>query len=143
MSNKSNPIRPVGSDVTLTCTVDLDPAVDVPVTVNTEWTGPDEVTLYSSAPVMKNLTRYISTVNISSFGRNQSGYYSCAADIDISLSFNFLNNTLSQIVNETIEVTVGKDIVLCLNISTNHIDSQLQVSTFLSEGECILTTVSF
>ena len=33
-------IRPIGSNVTLTCTVELSPVVDVPVTVNTVWTGP-------------------------------------------------------------------------------------------------------
>ena len=32
-------IRPVGSAVTMTCTVELSPVVNVPVTVVTEWTG--------------------------------------------------------------------------------------------------------
>ena len=108
MADKSNPIRPVGSDVTLTCTVDLDPAVDVPVTVNTEWTGPDEVKLYSSAPVMKNLTKYISTVNISSFGRNQSGNYTCTANVTSPVSFP--KNSGSQ--SATTAVTVGNELKL-------------------------------
>ena len=40
-SDQTNPLAmwPIGS-VTLTCTVELSPSVDVPVTVNTAWTGP-------------------------------------------------------------------------------------------------------
>ena len=114
MSDKSNPIRPVGSDVTLTCTVDLDPAVDVPVIVNTEWTGPDNVAIYQSYVVMENLTRYVSTVNVSSFGRGQSGNYTCSVDIDVSSLLPSLDYSMSQVVNETIEVTVGKmQAILC------------------------------
>ena len=37
-SSIPNPIPPFGSDVTLTCAVELSPAVDVPVTVNTVLT---------------------------------------------------------------------------------------------------------
>ena len=98
-SSKSNPIRPVGSDVTLTCTVELSTAVDVPVTVNTMWTGPDALR-YSSDSVLENITSYTSTINISSFGRNQSGNYTCNSSVS------FLNNSGSQ--STTTEVTVGK-----------------------------------
>ena len=74
-----SPIRPVGSDINLTCTVELSPAVNVPVTVNTVWTGPDEVALSPTTPVMKNFTRYTSTAMVNSFGRDQSGNYTCTA----------------------------------------------------------------
>ena len=74
-SDPVSPVRPVGSDVTLICTVELSPAVDVPVTVNTLWTGPDGVTL---VPVMESLT---STAIVSSFGRDQSGVYTCMATV--------------------------------------------------------------
>ena len=114
MSDKSNSIRPVGSNVTLTCTVDLDPAVDVPVIVNTEWTGPDNVALYPSYVFMVNLTRYVSTINVSSFGRGQSGNYTCSVDIDVSSLLPSLNYSTSQVVDEMIEVTVGKmPAILC------------------------------
>ena len=35
-STPVSPVRPIGSNITLTCIVDLSPAVDVPVTVTTE-----------------------------------------------------------------------------------------------------------
>ena len=83
----ASPIRPVGSDVTLTCTVVLSPAVDVPVTVSTVWTGPDGVMLSTSDPVKTNLIRYTSTAMVTSFGRDQSGVYNCTATISSMSSF--------------------------------------------------------
>ena len=79
-SYTANPVRPVGINVTLTCTVELSPAVDVPVTVNTVWTGPDGfMTTNTSQPVMGSTTTYTSTMIVTSFGRNQSGIYTCNA----------------------------------------------------------------
>jgi hypothetical protein len=69
-----------GSSVTLTCAVELSPAVDIPVTVNTEWTGPD-VRFMPDNPVptaMVNITNYISTVSI---GAIKTGNYTCQATI--------------------------------------------------------------
>ena len=106
-SNKYNPIRPVGTNVSLTCIVHLDPAVNVPVTVNSEWTRPDGLHFSPSYSIMENLTRYISILSISSFGRDQSGNYTCRVDIDISF-LPFLDYSMSLVTAETIEVTVGK-----------------------------------
>ena len=97
-SSHSNPIQPVGADVTLTCTVELDPSVDVPVTVNTEWTGPDKFMNTSTAQRIGNTTTYTSTAMVSSFGRNQSGVYNCTAAVGVS-------KTMSS---GTRRVTVGK-----------------------------------
>ena len=71
----SNLIRPIGTDVILTCIVELTLTVDAPVSVNTVWTGPDGVTLSPTSPVMESLTRYTSTAMVNSFGRAQSGNY--------------------------------------------------------------------
>ena len=103
-SDPVSPIRPVGSDVTLTCTVELSPAVDVPVTVNIVWTGPDGVTLSSTTPVMESLTRYTSTAMVSSFGRDQSGVYTCIATLSSASSF--ITDSGSQ--SGTARVTVGE-----------------------------------
>ena len=74
--------------VTLTCTVELSPTVDVPVTVNTEWTGPDGfMTTNTAQPVMESTTNYTSTTMVSSFGRDQSGNYTCKANAISSSSF--------------------------------------------------------
>ena len=70
-----------GASVTLTCAVELSPAVDVPVTVNTEWTGPADVMFMPANPVpavMVNTTTYVSTVLV---GAAQSGSYTCQATI--------------------------------------------------------------
>ena len=72
----------VGSTVTLTCTVELSPAVDVPVTVNTVWTGPDGfMTTNTAQSVMGSTTTYTSTAMVSSFGRDQSVNYTCTATL--------------------------------------------------------------
>ena len=70
-----------GSSVTLTCVVELSPAVDVPVTINTGWTGPGGVMFMPANPVpavMVNITTYSSTVSVSA-ARN--GSYTCQATI--------------------------------------------------------------
>ena len=97
-SSHSNPVQPVGSDVTLTCTVELSSAVDVPVTVNIVWTGPAKFTNTSTAQHMESTNTYNSTAMVSSFGRDQSGVYNCTAAVGIS-------KTMSS---GTRRVTVGK-----------------------------------
>ena len=70
-----------GASVTLTCAVELSPAVDVPVTVNTEWTGPADVMFMPVNPVpavMVNTTTYVSTVSV---GAARTGSYTCQATI--------------------------------------------------------------
>ena len=107
-SDRANPIRPIGSTVTLTCTVELSPAVDVPVTVTIVWTGPVQSnTTNTVQPVMGSNTTYISTTMVSSFGREQSGVYNCTASV--SSTSLFLNNGTGQ---TSIIVTVGK-VVIC------------------------------
>ena len=86
-STPVSPIRPIGSTVTLTCTVDLSPLVDVPVNVTAQ-------TAQISAPlgvvftpitnsVMENATRYTSTATVSPFERDQSGEYTCMATVEL------------------------------------------------------------
>ena len=84
-----SPIQPLQyPNITLTCTVELSPAVDVPVTVNTVWTGPDGfMTTNTAQPVMGSTTTYTSTTMVSSFGRDQSGNYTCTANVISSSSF--------------------------------------------------------
>ena len=70
-----------GSPTNLTCTVKLNPAVDVPVNVTTEWSGPERTMFLPNKivpAVMMNLTTYISTVTVDA-ARN--GSYTCQATI--------------------------------------------------------------
>lgn len=82
-STPVSPIRPVGSAVTLTCTVDLSPLVDVPVTVTALVSGPAGVAIIPvTSSVIENATTYTSTAVVKSFGRNQSGEYTCMANVE-------------------------------------------------------------
>ena len=65
-SDPVSPIRPVGSDVTLTCTVNLSTVVNVEVDVNTVWTGPAGfMTTNTAQPVMGSTTTYTSSATVS------------------------------------------------------------------------------
>ena len=69
LSRIPNPIPPFGSDVTLTCAVELSPALDVPVTVITVLTTDEGFTCTNTAqPVMGSNTSYASIFLISSLG---------------------------------------------------------------------------
>ena len=99
-SDPVGPVLPFGSAVTLTCTVELSPAGYVPVTVNTVWTGPDGFMTNTSTaqPVMGSNTAYTSVVVVSSFGRNQSGNYTCTATVSSTTPF-LLSSTQSATKN--------------------------------------------
>ena len=86
-SDQPNPIRPVGANVTLTCTVEFTVTVDISVTVNTEWTGPDGFMTTNTAQRMGSTTTYTGTAMVSSFGRDHSGDYTCTATVSSTSSF--------------------------------------------------------
>ena len=93
-----------GSGLTLTCSVELSPAVDVPVTVTTVWTGPAGfMTTTTAQPVMGSTTTYTSTAMVSSLGRDQSGDYTCVATVNSTSSF-----IHSSMKSASTRVTVGK-----------------------------------
>lgn len=85
-SDKSNPIQPIDSNVTLTCTVELSQLVDVPVTVNVVWTGPARFRAAQTAMAIST-SIFNSTVLISSVGRAQSGIYNCQAGVSSTIPF--------------------------------------------------------
>ena len=103
-SNPPNPIPPFGSqDVTLTCAVELSPAVDVPVTVNTVWTDQDgHTTTRTAQPVMGSS---VTTFMISSFGRSDFGLYVCSATVSLTSSYAYISD--SSTVTRSIRVTNG------------------------------------
>ena len=89
-----------GSSPNLTCTVELSPAVDVPVTLNTEWTGPVLTTVTPTNLMMENVTRYIATAMVDA-ARN--GSYTCQATVSSSSQF----TTGGGSVSATTNITVG------------------------------------
>ena len=87
-SDPVSPIQPVGSEVTLTCTVEMTPAVNAPVTVTTVWTGPDGfMTINAAQPVVGSTTTYTSTAMVSSFRRHRSGVHTCTAIVGSTFLF--------------------------------------------------------
>ena len=117
-SDPVSPILPFGSAVTLTCTVELSPAVDVPVTVNTVWTGPDGfMTTNTAQPVIGSNTTYTSVVIVSSFGINQSGNYTCTATVSSTTPFllrstkSVTKNLLSGVDPDATSVPLQYDVI--------------------------------
>ena len=106
IANNPTGIITAGSSVTLTCTVVLESSVDVPVTVNTVWTGPDNFNRNVMAQQMGSTTTYTSTVMVSLFGRDQSGEYTCTATVRLASPSPFIMNSMSS--SSTRRVTVGK-----------------------------------
>ena len=95
-----------GASLSLTCTVELSSSVDVPVTVNTVWTGPDMTSFTPSnwvGAVMENHTSYISTTTIDAA---RSGNYTCKATVSSYLTFVTGNETL----NGSVDIIVGMSI---------------------------------
>ena len=93
------------ASVTLTCTVELHRSVDTSLSVVTEWSGPPGfVTTRTAQAVTGSTTTYTSTYVVISFGRNESGNYSCATNIT-STSL-FLIDSEEQV--NTSRITIGK-----------------------------------
>ena len=108
-SAPASPIRPVGSPVTLTCTVDLSPLLDVPVTVIVQISGPSGVTFTNRTnSVTETTTRYTSTAMVSSFGRNQSGEYTCRATVRLVTEHPFINGSSGVTGMDRITIGTGK-----------------------------------
>ena len=85
--------------------------MDIPVTINTVWSGPDGFTEeeYLVPLDMGSTTTYTSRVMVSSFGRNQSGVYTCIYNTTIaSESHSAFIITSSMGVPGMERITVGK-----------------------------------
>ena len=95
-----------GSSPNLTCTVELSPAVDVPITVDTVWTGPVGTTVTPTNPVMMNLSRYIIMAMIDVA---VNGNYTCQATISLSSP-----TATSEMTSGMTTVAVGRDDYACI-----------------------------
>ena len=85
--------------------MELNQNVDVELTVSTEWTGPAGfMTINTAQSVMGSTTTYSSTAMVNSFGRDQSGVYTCRT---ANLSSDTLI-TSGMVVSGMKRITVGK-----------------------------------
>ena len=110
MSNRDNPIRPVGSNVTLTCSVELSPIVDIEVNVIIVWTGPNNTIIKKNThTLMGNITTTLeSNVIVRVSGRDESGDYTCSVNITAlnDLQDMYLNDSGAMASNKT-RITTG------------------------------------
>ena len=89
-----------GSSPNLTCTVELSPSVDVPVTVDTVWSGPASTTVTTTNLMMESLTRCI-ILGMVNEARN--GSYTCQATVSSSSEF----TTGGGMTSGSTTITVG------------------------------------
>ena len=104
-SSIPNPIPPFGSNVTLTCTVELSPAVDIPVNVNIQLSDPAEDPL-ATTPLSVSGSNHTTTAMITSFGRSDSGVYTCRATVNSVSTNTFISD--SNIESHSMRVTTGE-----------------------------------
>ena len=97
--NKINPIRPVGSNVTLTCRVVLPSAVVTALAqlkVNIQLADPAGNTLSGGSLTQISASTYISRATITSFERHHSGIYTCEATITSNSPYLLESSNLSE-----------------------------------------------
>ena len=107
-SNKANSLVTVGSPVTLTCTVELGPEVvesDLSLLVVDAHLYRDGTTLALTDPTVTGTT-FIYTIQFDSFGRNDSGNYTCTATVRQQSASVYL--TGEEILSVITKVTTGE-----------------------------------
>ena len=102
-SNNTDPV--VGDDITLTCTIVVDPAVDTDVVVTAVWTGPGEGITGTTPTDPDSDKTYQSTLALTSLETSDSGGYTCTAMATSDDTF----VTDSDPVPNTLTITVGKE----------------------------------
>ena len=75
-----------GGNLTLTCTVTLDPSVDTGVMVVTKWSGPRDISRerYSTIPASGSGTTYTSSLTISHTTDQDDGIYTCTCNVTVT-----------------------------------------------------------
>ncbi len=73
-------------NVTLTCDITLDPAVDSEVAVTASWTGPGGPITDGVSDMTGSGLAYQSTLTFSSLTTSDSGLYTCTASVDPAVS---------------------------------------------------------
>jgi hypothetical protein len=84
----------------------LSPAVDIPlIHLNTMWSGPDGfTTINNSQSILGNSSTYTSRAMVASFGRNESGTYTCTASLSSTNIYLITGGSTS----DSIPITIGK-----------------------------------
>ena len=104
-SDNTNPA--VGDDITLTCTIVVDSAVDTDVIVTADWSGPEGELTGGTTPTDPDSDgTYESTLTLTSLGSIHSGEYSCTA---MASSDNVFVTIPDQTVSDKLVIIFGKE----------------------------------
>ena len=107
-SSITSPIRPVGSDVILNCSVVLNSGTEfnIPLTVSFDIsrTVPVGSSLTTTAPSVTGPT-YTSTATVTSFDRGDSGVYTCTATVSSMTPNTYLTESEAS---SSLELITGK-----------------------------------
>ena len=97
-----------GDNLTLTCTIRLDEAIDTGIDVTVVWNGPPagNISPDNPTPTMDSDTVYESTVTFSFLETSDSGGYTCTATVSPVPPSEFI--TESGEGTDTLSITVGK-----------------------------------
>ncbi|KAL5486424.1 hypothetical protein EMCRGX_G018896 [Ephydatia muelleri] len=99
----------IGSNITLTCNIQLDPSVDSNVTVNRTWTGPAGTALSGSAP-NKNGSIYQTTLSLISLKTTDVGIYTCSVTVSAVVPQFIVHTTVSgtiQVSAQAVSITAS------------------------------------
>jgi hypothetical protein len=114
MSDTSNPIRPKGSNVTLTCTVKLNNysiANLSTILVNASFSKNNASLTLPSLEMMVDNTTFMYTTQLNLFQRNDSGNYNCTVIVSPRSRLNYtVNSTITKIIK--VSTGYNNDLVL-------------------------------
>ena len=110
-STEANSIEIIGSDVTLTCSVELNPAILGPeiflLTVDARLFRDGTQMVLNGPTVVGTIYTYIAQLN--SFGKSDYGNYSCMATIRPQPSLPYLIGT--DMLSDTLSIIISKCIL--------------------------------
>ena len=111
LSSKVNPIWPIGSNISLTCIVKLNPVADFSLLTAHIQLSRNENPLPPTSNLTINGTTFTYTTQLNSFERTDSGNYTCIATFRSNIS----HITMSNPVTNSINITTGKIAILMHN----------------------------
>ena len=113
-----------GTNFNLTCTIELNTAVDTPVVINSTWRGPVVIAagtrVVASAPTGTG-ARHQTTLMFCPLNRSDSGNYTCEATVSPSPESQFI--IASTAGRDTLSVTVQGErihLLICCYLFTRH-----------------------
>ena len=109
----STPTLPVliGAYANLSCDVQLDPSVDIPVTVVTTWFGPGGI-LKNGSDTMKGTAEYLSTLMLTSLLTEEAGNYTCSVTVTPSNSSYVIPLTQNTTIQGNNSYLLSNDIIM-------------------------------